>query len=72
MPAIWRVPGHIKIGLGELGAIYMGARRACELHRANRTTELHSGVLDDLDAAFSTKRAPYCGTLFDIECAFAP
>lgn len=50
----------------------MGARRACELHRANRTTELHSGVLDDLDAAFSTKRAPYCGTLFDIECAFAP
>ncbi|MCV7398990.1 GNAT family N-acetyltransferase [Mycobacterium fragae] len=57
-------PPDIKIGLNELGTIYMGAHRASELHRANRITELHDGALRNLDAAFSTARAPYCGTLF--------
>jgi predicted acetyltransferase len=57
-------PPDIKIGLNELGTIYMGAHRASELHRANRITELHDGALRNLDAAFSTGRAPYCGTLF--------
>ncbi|MCV7232498.1 GNAT family N-acetyltransferase [Mycobacterium branderi] len=54
----------IRIGLGELGTIYMGAHRASELHRAGRVTELNAGSLHDLDAAFCTERAPYCGTLF--------
>lgn len=54
----------VKIGLGELGTIYMGAHRASELYRANRITELNSGALAKLDAAFSTERAPFCGTLF--------
>jgi predicted acetyltransferase len=57
-------PPDVKMGLGELGTIYMGAHRALELHRANRITELHSGALRNLDAAFNTERAPYCGTLF--------
>jgi predicted acetyltransferase len=57
-------PADIKIGLGELGTIYMGAHRASELHRANRITELNSGALRNLDAAFATESAPYCGTLF--------
>lgn len=57
-------PPDIKIGLNELSTIYMGANRASELHRADRITELHSGALRNLDAAFSTERTPYCGTLF--------
>lgn len=57
-------PADIKIGLGDLGSIYMGAHRAWELHQADRITELRSGALLDLDAAFTTQRAPYCGTLF--------
>lgn len=56
-------PPDIKIGLADLGTIYMGAHRASELHRANRISELHPGALRNLDTAFSTERAPYCGTL---------
>lgn len=54
----------VKIGLGDLGTMYMGAHRASELRRAGRITELHNGALRSIDAAFSTERAPYCGTLF--------
>ncbi len=54
----------VKIGLGDLGSIYMGAHRPWELHRASRITELRSGALGDLDAAFNTRQVPYCGTLF--------
>lgn len=57
-------PADVEIGLGDLGTIYMGAHRASELHRADRITELHGGALRNLDAAFGTERAPYCGTLF--------
>lgn len=57
-------PPDINIGLSELATIYMGAHRPFELHRANRITELRPGALRDLDAAFRTERAPYCGTLF--------
>lgn len=54
----------VEIGLGDLATIYMGAHRASELLRANRITELRPGVVRELDAAFITDRAPYCGTLF--------
>ena len=57
-------PPDVKMALGDLGTLFMGAHRAWELHSANRITELQSGALDRLDAAFTTKRAPYCGTLF--------
>ncbi|MDD4866592.1 MAG: GNAT family N-acetyltransferase, partial [Mycobacterium sp.] len=57
-------PADIKIGLGDLGSIYMGAHRAWELHQADRITELTSGALLELDATFTTQRSPYCGTLF--------
>lgn len=56
-------PADIKIGLGDLGSIYMGAHRPVELSRAGRISELRSGALADLDAAFSVERAPYCGML---------
>ena len=49
--------------LGEAFYVSTGAR-ASELLRAGRITELRQGALTDLDAAFSTDRAPYCGTLF--------
>jgi predicted acetyltransferase len=54
----------VKMALGDLGTLFLGAHRAWELHSANRITELQNGALDKLDAAFNTKRAPYCGTLF--------
>jgi predicted acetyltransferase len=57
-------PADVQICLGDLGTIYMGAHRPSELHRANRITELRPGAIRDLDAAFGTERAPYCGTLF--------
>jgi len=57
-------PADVKIGLAELATIYMGAHRPFELFRADRITELRPGALHDLDDAFSTDRAPYCGTLF--------
>ncbi|UQX11115.1 GNAT family N-acetyltransferase [Candidatus Mycobacterium methanotrophicum] len=57
-------PPDVKIALGDLGTMFMGAHRAWDLANANRITELQSGALDKLDAAFSTNRAPYCGTLF--------
>jgi predicted acetyltransferase len=57
-------PADIKIGLAELMTVFMGAHRAPELARAHRITELRSGSLANLDAAFGAERAPYCGTLF--------
>lgn len=57
-------PPDVDIGLAELATIYMGAHRASELYRANRITELQGGAIRNLDAAFSTERAPFCGTLF--------
>jgi predicted acetyltransferase len=57
-------PADIELSLNELGTIYLGAHRPSELHRAHRVTELHGGAVRQLDAAFSTERAPYCGTLF--------
>ena len=57
-------PADVEIGLAELSTVYMGAHRASQLLRAERITELRAGATRDLDAAFSTERAPYCGTLF--------
>ncbi|HEY1841862.1 MAG TPA: GNAT family N-acetyltransferase [Mycobacterium sp.] len=57
-------PPDVEIGLAELATIYMGAHRVSEFRRANRITELESGALRELDAAFSAEQAPYCGTLF--------
>lgn len=54
----------VKIGLGELATIYTGAHSASQLFRAGRISEERAGAVRDLDAVFSTERAPYCGTLF--------
>jgi predicted acetyltransferase len=57
-------PADVEIGLAELSTIYMGAHRASELVRGDRVSELRPGAIRELDAAFHTERAPYCGTLF--------
>ncbi|UXA05435.1 GNAT family N-acetyltransferase [Mycobacterium sp. SMC-2] len=57
-------PADVEIGLADLATIYIGAHSASEIHRAGRITELRPGALRELDAAFRTDRAPYCGTLF--------
>ncbi|OBG66168.1 hypothetical protein A5703_14260 [Mycobacterium sp. E188] len=57
-------PTDVGIGLADLATIYMGAHPASELLRAGRITEERPGAIRDLDAAFSTDRAPYCGTVF--------
>lgn len=56
-------PADIEIGLADLATVYMGAHRASQLVRAGRITEVRPGALRELDAAFSTDRAPFCGTL---------
>lgn len=53
----------VRIGLADLATIYMGAHRACQLARADRITEVREGALGELDAAFSTDRTPYTGTV---------
>ncbi len=53
----------IEIGLADLATIYMGAHRASQLARAGRITEVRAGALAELDAAFATDRAPFCGTV---------
>lgn len=57
-------PADVEIALADLATIYMGAHRPAELSRAGRITESREGALRDLEAAFRTDRAPYCGTLF--------
>jgi hypothetical protein len=54
----------VRIGLADLATMYMGAHRPSQLLRAGRLTELRQDVVRDLDAAFSTDRIPFCGTLF--------
>lgn len=53
----------VRIGLADLATIYMGAHRASQLARADRITEVREGALGELDAAFSTDRTPYTGTV---------
>jgi predicted acetyltransferase len=57
-------PADLEIGLADLATIYTGAHRVSELLRANRITELQSGALQRVEAAFRTERAPFCNTLF--------
>jgi predicted acetyltransferase len=57
-------PPDVELALGDLGTLFMGAHRGWELQRANRISGRRSGALEQLDAAFNTQRAPYCGTLF--------
>lgn len=57
-------PADVKLGLADLATIYMGAHRPSQLIRAGRVNEVSPDLLHDLDAAFSTDRAPFCGTLF--------
>jgi predicted acetyltransferase len=54
----------VKLGLAELATLYTGAHGASQLFRADRISELQSGALHSMDAAFRVERAPYCGTLF--------
>lgn len=57
-------PVDVRVGLADLATVFMGAHPASELLRAGRITEERPGAIRDLDAAFRTDRAPYCGTLF--------
>ncbi|OBH28051.1 acetyltransferase [Mycobacterium sp. E342] len=57
-------PADVKISLADLATIYTGAHGASELSRTGRITELRPGTIRELDSAFATDRAPYCGTLF--------
>ncbi|MEB3980989.1 GNAT family N-acetyltransferase [Mycobacterium sp. 663a-19] len=57
-------PADVRLGLGDLATIFMGAHSASQLLRANRVAELRPGAVRELDTAFRTDRAPYCGTLF--------
>jgi predicted acetyltransferase len=54
----------LTLGLGELGAIYLGGVRPSVLAAAGRVSEERAGALGRADAAFAGPVAPYCSTDF--------
>jgi predicted acetyltransferase len=54
----------LTLGLGELGAIYLGGVRPSVLAAAGRVSQERAGALSRADAAFASPVAPYCSTDF--------
>jgi predicted acetyltransferase len=54
----------LTLGLGELGAIYLGGVRPSVLAAAGRISQERAGALSRADAAFASPVAPYCSTDF--------
>ncbi|MGH9104232.1 MAG: GNAT family N-acetyltransferase [Acidimicrobiales bacterium] len=54
----------VVLGLGELGAIYLGGCRPSALAGAGRVREARPGALVRADGAFASPLAPFCGTGF--------
>ena len=54
----------LRMGLADLGALYMGGVRASTLAAAGRVHEERPGALAVADTVFMTTREPFCGTGF--------
>jgi predicted acetyltransferase len=52
------------LGVGELGAAYLGGTRLLDLHRAGRVVERSTGALARADEAFAWNPAPWCSFSF--------
>jgi predicted acetyltransferase len=57
-------PAELSLDRAELGSIYLGGYRLHMLHRAGLARVDDPGLLDRLDLAFGTDRAPRYGTNF--------
>ncbi len=58
-----RFAADVELTAGVLGSLYLGGHRATEFADAGRLRAA-ADVLETLDVAFSTPRAPYAGTFF--------
>jgi predicted acetyltransferase len=63
-PARTREDADLRMGLTELGALYLGGVASSTLASAGRVEELRSGSLDRADVLLATTPAPLTGTGF--------
>jgi predicted acetyltransferase len=54
----------IVLGVGELGAAFLGGTRVSALHAAGRVEERTPGAVERADAAFAWRPAPWCSFMF--------
>ena len=54
----------VSIGIGALGAAYLGGPSLAVMHRAGLVDEHHAGAVARLDAQFASRPAPWCNTWF--------
>jgi predicted acetyltransferase len=52
------------LGVGDLGAAFLGGSRLLDLHRAGRVRERTAGALEAADSAFAWDPAPWCSFVF--------
>jgi predicted acetyltransferase len=52
------------LGVGELGAAFLGGSRLLDLHRAGRVQQQTAGALERADAAFAWDPVPWCSFVF--------
>lgn len=70
----WRLAGgtaertdaepHLRLGVTELGSVYLGGFTFGRLARAGRIEELLPGAVERADALFRTDRLPWCPEIF--------
>ncbi|EYF00429.1 GNAT family N-acetyltransferase [Chondromyces apiculatus] len=57
-------PATLRIDIGTLGTLWMGAATVRRLADAGRVEELQEGAIDRADALFRSSRAPWCPAIF--------
>jgi predicted acetyltransferase len=55
---------HLRLGIADLGSLYLGGVGARSLARAGRIAEVESGAVGRADAMFGWPLQPYCTTTF--------
>ena len=59
-----RARPELRMGIAEIGAMYLGGTRAVDLTGVGRVVELSAGAALRLDDVFRVPVAPWCGTFF--------
>jgi len=59
-----RAGADVRLGVSELGSVYLGGFTFDQLRRAGRLEELEPGGVDRADDLFRTTRQPWCPELF--------
>ena len=55
---------ELRLGVSDLGSVYLGGFTFAQLQRAGRVHELVEGAVPRADAIFRTDRAPWCPEIF--------